>query len=105
MKPPSSLVIRGRRWRVRLVPRSTLGGDLGECHYDHARLSVATRQSPFDTRDTLLHEALHAVLGAPEWVKSPAEEERYVLALATGLMSVLRDNPEFVRWLTEPITP
>lgn len=102
MKPPSHLNIKGKPWKVRIVSRDKIGGALGECNYAESRLSVATKQSPFDTRDTLLHESLHAMLHGVQWEKTVEEEEKYVLDLATGLTSLLRDNPELVRWLVEP---
>jgi predicted lipid carrier protein YhbT len=87
---------------VRSVPAESLGGNLGECCYRTARLSVATRQTPFNTKDTLLHEVLHATLASAMWERTAEEEERYVNTISTGLTAVLRDNPEFVQWLTEP---
>lgn len=50
-------------------------------------------------QDTVLHEVMHAVLrqqGRPY----TAAEERYVTALATGLLGVLHDNPALAKYLT-----
>lgn len=49
--------------------------------------------------DTLLHEVLHAVIhnvsGAPS-----GEEEQFVERMSTGLLGVLRDNPDLIEFLT-----
>jgi hypothetical protein len=94
----------GRDWSVRMLPRKKLGGSLGLTHFDRGAIDVATRQDPFDTRDTLLHETFHAILAQQGRVTHGSEEEEmYVRALATGLMGVLQDNPEFAKWLIQPI--
>lgn len=50
-------------------------------------------------QDPVLHEVMHAILrqqGRPY----TAAEERYVTALATGLLGVLHDNPPLTKYLT-----
>ncbi len=50
--------------------------------------------------DTVLHEVLHAIYRV--WALSDADdEERTVTAMTTGLVSVLRDNPQFTKWLSK----
>lgn len=99
MTRPRSLRIRGRDWPVRFRPQRELKGNLGLTHYDSGRLEVATRQSPFDSRDTLLHETLHAVLAGTNHGFPIETEEVFVGAIATGLLGVLHDNPELAQWL------
>jgi len=105
MKSPKALRIGGREWPVRYLPRSKMEGNLGLTHYDKGCIDVATGQPAFDTRDTLLHEAFHAILAQQGRENQGSEEEElYVRALATGLMGVLQDNPEFAQWLIQPLS-
>ena len=104
MKFPKAVRIAGRQWAIRRRRTSTLVDCVGLCHYDKGVIDVALSQTPFDTRDTTLHEVLHAILLNAGFQRSTDEEERYVLALATGLTGVLQDNPEFAKWLIQPIT-
>lgn len=78
----------------------------GLCHYETATMDVAAGQQEFDTRDSLLHETMHAILAQQgRTTFGNEEEELYVRALSTGLMGVLQDNPEFAQWLIQPIPP
>ena len=102
---PRALRIGGREWRVRYRKQSSLGDAYGLTHYDKGAIDIATGMSPFDTRDTVLHEAMHAILAQQgRTTFGSDEEELYVRALATGLMGVLQDNPEFAQWLIEPLS-
>lgn len=52
------------------------------------------------TRDVLLHELLHAAY----WIyglKDEDEEERIVTVLTTAMLTMMRDNPKLVNFLTE----
>lgn len=55
--------------------------------------------SAFDLKDTVLHEVLHAIRQSQGREYGGEVEEDYVRSLATGLTVVLRDNPEFAKWL------
>ena len=77
---------------------------MGQCDTTKGHLDIRSGQSPFEHRDTVLHEALHAVLHQQGRFNSYEEEEPYVRAIATGLMGVFQDNPEFASWLIAPIT-
>ena len=49
-------------------------------------------------QEVLLHEVFHCIYDA--WnIRSSDDEERTVEAAALGLLTVLKDNPAFVRWL------
>jgi hypothetical protein len=102
---PKALRIGGREWRFRWRRPSAMGDCCGLTHYDKGLLDVAACQTPFDSRDTALHEAMHAILAQQgRTTFGNEEEELYVRALSTGLMGVLQDNPEFARWLIQPLT-
>lgn len=71
---------------------------------DHrqSRIAIAPNQSESSKRDTLLHEVLHCVtfvMGMGKTIEEMPEEE-LVLRLSPQLLSVLRDNPELLSYLT-----
>lgn len=70
----------------------------------HGHLEIALQPDVADMvlRETLLHEVLHAVLfntGISDRMTDKAEEH-LVRALSPALFSLLRDNPDLVRYLT-----
>lgn len=76
-------------------------GHLGAVGYSDPslhRITIHPGQTLRNEQDTVLHEVMHAVLrqqGRPY----SAVEERYVTALATGLLGVLHDNPALTKYL------
>lgn len=81
-----------------------MGDVYGLTHYTTGSIDCASGLGEFDTRDTLLHEVMHAILAQQgRTTFGNEEEELYVRALATGLMGVLQDNPDFAQWLIQPI--
>jgi hypothetical protein len=91
---PTSVDIFGKPYAVEVVDRAE--GDYGECFVDACRIEVAGYQCDHQKRDTLLHEVLHGVDHEMHCNMSEAQIRR----MATGLLQVLRHNPEFVAFLT-----
>ena len=89
-----SLDILGKRYRIEWVAREE--GDYGECFSDQCRIEIATYQCTDQQRDTLLHEALHAVDHELNCKMSEAQTRR----MATGLLALFRQNPALVAYLT-----
>jgi hypothetical protein len=79
---------------------STDRAQLGVCLYNHQRIYLSPNMKHQVASDTLLHEVLHAI-----WSESGLDhipdlnEETVVRALATWLRLVIRDNPEFVKFI------
>jgi hypothetical protein len=93
---PQRLKIAGRRWAVQYKRRPE-GNAYGLCDYDAHTITIRDRQLPIEEADTLIHETLHAIIGAagivfPEGVA----EEQVVTAIASGLTGVLADNPRLL---------
>ena len=89
----------GRTWTLGYLPSASMDGAAGLCHLGAEHIDIDATQSAFDETDTVIHEVMHAILycqGRPHGGKT---EETYVRALATGLTTVLYDNPEFAKWL------
>ena len=68
--------------------------------FDGDTIHVAAGQHGPALADTVLHELLHAIFQTFA-LKDDDDEERIVSALATGIIGVLRDNPNFATWLTD----
>ncbi len=99
MKPPASVLIGPHRYRV-VVDDDGLLGDAGRCgHAARARLVIGLdgEQAPSALADTLVHEIGHALLVTAGL--SETAEERVCLALGPGLLQVVRDNADLVRFL------
>jgi hypothetical protein len=77
----------------------------GESEKDPAGIKILKGQSPANKRDTLMHESLHAILyAAGGHVLLPLnhdDEERLIRFLSPWLVALLRDNPDFVDFITD----
>ena len=102
MRRPEHIDVLGRRIRIRMRLEKSMPEALGEWHAEHSRIDLRRGQQQHDEADTLLHETMHAILAGQGREYGHAVEEMYVRALATGLLTVLRENPAFVAWLTRP---
>lgn len=71
-------------------------GDYGECFTDQCRIEVRSTQCHQQQADTLLHEAFHAV----DHELHCGLTEPQVRRMSTGILALLRDNPELVAFLT-----
>lgn len=99
MRRPLSVRVNGRDYKIRRLPIE----DSGECDYNKAVITASSHLDPFDLRDAVLHEVMHAVLYQQGRENAGPVEELYVRALATGIVGVFQDNPQFAAWLAEPI--
>lgn len=86
----------GRDYKVVAVPGLLR---TAECYGQHDALNLTVSYDPSQPKpqqqDTLLHEFIHAIDDA--MVLGLTEEQ--TRAAATGLLAVLRDNPEFTKYL------
>lgn len=88
----NELRVLGKLYRIdRATNPSGLGGPqvFGTC--DHARSIITMEQGQDDQqeRDTLLHEAVHAI----DYAMALGLKERQVHALSAGLVALFSDNP------------
>jgi hypothetical protein len=103
MNPPKQVSILGFPFEIRKAPEGSLEDSVGICHRDEGRIEYTAGQRPITETDTVLHEVLHAILHCQGREDGGKTEETYVRALATGLVGVLKDNPEFGQWLLSNI--
>jgi hypothetical protein len=79
----------------------------GECDRNYAIIRVSPEYGEVQTARTLLHEVLHAI-----WTNAnlpsgegTSDEEAIVTVMSNHLAQIWRDNPEFVAFLTESLSP
>lgn len=96
---PVKLDVLGRTYAVRSADLTRVAA-YGTCDGDAGVISIdpVACGSTYNEQDTLLHECMHAVLRQQGRAYTKAEE-RYVTALATGTLALLRNNPALVRYL------
>lgn len=99
---PTQVRIFGRTYSITYVPQSDLSNtNLGLTDHATHRIYAEDNQPPVEEVDTVLHEVFHAIRATMRVHIDPESEETMVLALATGLVGVLQDNPEFAKWLVQ----
>lgn len=92
----ASVRVIGKTYTVRLVNKSPLDKDSGECDERSQTITVNEDQTEEAMQDTLLHEVIHAI----DHTLDAGMEERQVRLLATGLIAVFRDNPDLAEYVT-----
>lgn len=95
MKLPKKLKIGYQTYKVESWDRATAAtaGRLGECDKLNAIIRVDDTFGPIETRNTFIHELLHACYTAGG-LEVGDSEERIVTVLANQLCQVIQDNPE-----------
>jgi len=98
MTIPSSVVILGRVYNI--DQKDFIDGDLlGQCDSDALKITIKKNQPEILEADTLLHEILHAIDDAMQ----TKMKERQVHCTATGIIALLRDNPDFVKYMFKAV--
>ena len=92
----SKLRILGRMYQVVC---KHIDGVWGQCDHGKGVITYVPEQSEYSQRDTVLHEAMHAILTQQGYAHPYKLEESFVRPLATGIVALLQDNPEFAKWL------
>lgn len=99
---PDTIRVFGRTYVFNYEQAGGLGQDrVGSCDNLHQIITVDANQSLVEEVDTVLHEVLHAICYTMKLNEPIDTEEKFVSALATGLIGVIQDNPEFASWLIE----
>lgn len=105
MNPPKLIYVGPTDVKVKFKRRLTTDTLVGEFIEDQTAIELRKDQSVSGLRDTLLHEALHAVVylaGLRVALElTHKQEERLVVTLAPWVLALLRDNPKLVEFLLE----
>lgn len=75
--------------------------ELGRCHTTEQRIFVRDDIPGDSMRDVTLHELMHAVHFHME-LNDGSTEESFTSRTATGLRTVLVNNPTLCRWIFQP---
>lgn len=103
MKRPLHVSILGRPFKVEW--RGLGENDAGYCYVAQQRMEIDTELSPDQERSTVVHEAMHAILhitGHDEGTTlTHRQEEAITRAMGYALVTLIRENPHLVDWLTD----
>lgn len=105
MKPPRFVKVGPYRYRIEFTAEELENSSYAECDLKKEVIRVRMTLSEGITRDTILHEIMHAVWDAFSVMTKTDHledvEEHVIRHLSTGVLGVLRDNPRLVAYLTE----
>jgi hypothetical protein len=99
---PRTLIIQGFIWKI--VYHRKLNLVFGETDYSRRRIEIYKHDSIELMRDTLWHEAEHALFqdlfeSIDKIPKIEDKEEQFVKLSTPRLIQFVRDNPEFIEWI------
>ncbi len=97
MNPPNVVSVIGKTYAILTVDSVDSEDSCGEHELQRQEIKIKKDLHAEAARDTLLHELIHAV----DEQLDLRLKHRQVHALAAGLLQVLRENPDLVRFLTE----
>lgn len=97
---PESLVFMGRNISVSFIEEGPWGSDVyGDFYAKEQRIRVLEGLTPIEEMDTFLHEAIHMVMFYMHIMMGQVDEEMITHRLATGLSSVLVENPHVAEYI------
>lgn len=92
-------------YSVEAIPRLIVDGSDGQGHYLNGHIQYHTCRIRVEAEaaeqikpQIVMHEALHGILHQAGFEDHPEKE---IIALGYGLVALLRENPEFVRWVLD----
>jgi hypothetical protein len=98
---PDSLVFLGRHISVQFIEEGPWGSDVyGDFYAKEQRIRVLEGLTPVEEMDTFLHEVIHMVMHYMRVMMGQVDEEMIVHRLATGLSSLLVENPNVAHYIT-----
>lgn len=97
---PDSLVFMGRNISVSFIEEGPWGSDVyGDFYAKEQRIRVLEGLTPIEEMDTFLHEVIHMVMFYMHIMMGQVDEEMITHRLATGLSSVLVENPHVAEYI------
>jgi hypothetical protein len=108
MKAPKRLLISPFDYKIIYDQDRVKEHDADGIHVQHRQEIVIGKDQAHEMeRDALLHETVHACFAQTPMFENNEEgykhEERVVQALTPRLLALLRNNPEFVKYLMEGV--
>lgn len=97
---PDSMVFLGRNISVLFIEEGPWGSDVyGDFYAKEQRIRVLDGLTPIEEMDTFLHEVLHMVMHYMRIMMGQVDEEMIVHRLATGLSSLMVENPHVAQYI------
>ncbi|CAB4150146.1 hypothetical protein UFOVP562_33 [uncultured Caudovirales phage] len=97
---PDSLVFMGRNISVSFIEEGPWGSNVyGDFYAKEQRIRVLEGLTPIEEMDTFLHEVIHMVMFYMHIMMGQVDEEMITHRLATGLSSVLVENPHVAEYI------
>jgi hypothetical protein len=99
---PDSLVFMGRNITVSFIEEGPWGAMVfGDFYAKEQRIRILEDLAPIEEMDTFLHEIIHMVMNYMSIMMGQVDEEMITHRLATGLSSVLVENPHVAQYIAE----
>jgi hypothetical protein len=97
MEAPRVIKLLGSDIKIELQENVKVDGSeaMGTYDQEQSLILIKDNMSISSTRDTVMHEVLHAILQHYE-----VDSEKTVRILTPAIISVLRDNPALVTFIT-----
>lgn len=77
----------------------------GQYHAKEQEIDYDQSLRPDEKANTILHEVLHALVYTMSIkFKDHDQEESVVNSMSNGIITVLKDNPDFLGWLKDVLT-
>jgi hypothetical protein len=92
---PRIIKVLGKSFKIRILTPEEETDSEGMMTLDKQEIAIRPQEAIEQVQDTALHETIHAV-DESLYLRMT---ETQVHKLATGLLAVLKDNPEYARWL------
>ena len=97
---PSCLVFMGRNITVSFIEEGPWGASVfGDFYAKEQRIRILEDLSPIEEMDTFLHEIIHMIMNYMTIMMGQVDEEMITHRLATGLSSVLVENPHVAEYI------
>jgi hypothetical protein len=89
----------GKNYHIKYVKTSPIAHEnLGQCDHKKMMICIEEEQVPVEELDTVIHEILHAIWYQMSIGEGPMEEEPIVRRTANGLLQVILDNPDLLKY-------
>jgi hypothetical protein len=97
---PSSIVFMGRNITVAFIDEGPWGATVfGDFYAKEQRIRILEDLTPIEEMDTFLHEVIHMIMNYMSIMMGQVDEEMITHRLATGLSSVLVENPHVAEYI------
>jgi hypothetical protein len=95
---PKSVRVGPHVIAIKVLPEKEMADDFGALEMCKLEMRLCDRYAGGSLAvDTAIHEVLHAIWHVS--LKESGIEEQMVSAIASQLTQVIRDNPEFMKWI------